>query len=177
MIHTFLLVLFTLAATILQIHENKYELPDLRQRYLEASKDEKLSKEFYKLMQSYDERHPVVLAYRGAAEATMAKHVWNPYSKLKHLNSALAIFNQAVALDNKNAEIRFLRFTVEYYIPRYLKLSEHLEEDKNMVINALKKHPASGLPEDLAQTIYDFMLTKNHLTEQEKARLRQVKIN
>lgn len=177
MIQNLLLVLFTLTATITPINENKYKLPELRKNYLEASKDEKTSKEFYKLMNAYDEKHPTVLAYKGAAEATMAKHVWNPYTKLKHVQSALTWFEKAIALDDDNAEIRFLRFTVEHYVPRYLNLSAHLQEDKRVVIDALKDHPDSGLPKDLALTIHNFLLTKDHLTVKEKEEMKQVRIN
>lgn len=176
MIQTILLVLFTLTATFAQVNDNKYKLQHLRKSYLEASKNEEVSKQFYTLMTAYDNQHPVVLAYKGAAEASMAKHAWSPYSKLKHVKSALKTFEQAVALDKKNAEIRFLRFTLEHYIPRYLQLSEHLNDDKRVVINALKQHPESGLPDDLALTIYNFMLTKDHLTEDEKAELDRLKM-
>jgi len=177
MIQTILLVLFTLTATLTQANENPYNLPVLRKTYLEASKEEDASKAFYKLMSAYKKQHPVVLAYKGASEATMAKHIWNPYLKLQHVKSALDQFEEAVALDNKNAEIRFLRFTVEHYIPRYLNLSEHLEEDKRIVIDALKQFPESGLSKDLAQTMHRFLLSKDHLTEEEKAELQQIEIN
>lgn len=172
-----ILLLFSLITVFTPANENKYKLNELRESYLEASKNAKASKQFHKLMLSYNKQHPVVLAYKGASEAAMAKHVWNPYSKLKHVNNALSWFEQAVELDKKNAEIRFLRFTVEHYVPRYLNLSQHLEEDKRVVIAALKKHPDSGLPTDLAQTIHKFMLTKDHLTEEEKVELQNVSIN
>jgi len=177
MIHTILLVLFTLTATITQATDSPYDLTELRSSYLKASKDEKTSKEFYKLMSAYNKQHPVVLAYKGAAEATMGKHVWNPYSKLKHVKSALDQIGKAVVLDKKNPEIRFIRFTVEHYVPRYLNLSEHVAEDKKIVINALKQYPESGLPKELAQTMLKFLLSKDHLTANEKAELQNITIN
>lgn len=177
MIQTLLMILLALATVYTQKESSEYKLSDLRRSYLKASKSERVSKDFYKLMLTYEGGHPTVLAYGGAAEATMAKHVWNPYSKLKFVKSALERFDKAVKLDKKNPEIRFLRFTVEHYIPRYLDLSQHLEEDKRIVINALKQYPESGLPKDLAQTIYDFLLTKDHLTEAEKAELKKISID
>lgn len=177
MIHAILLVLFTLTATLTQTNENAYKLTELRNSYLQASKEEKASKQFYKLMSAYNKQHPVVLAYKGASEATMGKHVWNPYSKLKHVKSALNQIGEAVALDKKNPEIRFIRFTVEHYIPRYLNLSAHVDEDKKIVINALKEYPKSGLPKELAQTMHHFLLSKDHLTAEEKAELQKISIH
>jgi uncharacterized protein YaaR (DUF327 family) len=177
MINAILLMLFAFTATLLQVTNDTYKLTELRQFYLEASKDEDVSKEFYKLMRSYNKQHPVVLAYKGASEATMGKYLWNPYSKLKHIQSALDQIGKAVELDKTNPEIRFIRFTIEHYIPRYLSLSEHIKEDKAIVINALKQYPNSGLPKELAYTMHKFLLSKDHLTAEEKAQLEKIKIN
>ena len=173
---TFLLfLLLGFVTNVLPADNTKaYTLTTLRKDYLKASKDEAAARLFYKKMADYNERHPVVLAYKGASEAVMAKYNWNPYNKLKHVKTAGSIFKEAVALDNANPEIRFLRFTVEHYIPRYLNLSEHLKEDKGVIIEGLKKHPHSGMPTDMAKTIRDFMLTKDHCTEAEKEVLRNI---
>ncbi|MEJ8801716.1 hypothetical protein [Pontibacter sp. H249] len=154
-----------------------YNLSTLRQEYLKASKDEAAAKRFHKKMAAYEEKHPVRLAYRGASEAVMAKYAWNPYSKLKHVKTAAGIFEEAVGMDETNPEIRFLRFTVEHYIPRYLNLSGNLEADKAAIIEGLKKHPKSGMPTEMAKTIQSFMLTKDHCTEAEKQVIKSIVIN
>jgi hypothetical protein len=153
-----------------------YRVSELRNQYWEASKEEAAAKRFHKKMSAYQEDDPVVLAYKAASEAVMAKHVWNPYSKLKQLKMANAIFEEAVALDKDNPEIRFLRFTVEHYVPRYLNLSPHVQEDKKMIISSLQAHPNSNLSEPLARTMRDFMLTKDHCTAEEKKLLRNINI-
>jgi tetratricopeptide (TPR) repeat protein len=153
-----------------------YSVAELRGQYVKASKEEAAAKLFHKKMSAYKEDDPVLLAYKAASEAVMAKHVWNPYSKLKQLKTANAIFEDAVALDKDNPEIRFLRFTVEHYVPRYLNLSAHVEEDKKMIIESLKAYPDSELPEPLARSMRDFMLTKDHCSEEEKKILRDISI-
>ena len=153
-----------------------YTLATLRQEYLQASKDEVAARRFFKKMAEYDDKHPVKLAYKGGSEAVMAKYNWNPYTKLKHVKNAAVLFEEAVALDRTNPEIRFLRFTVEHYVPRYLNLSEHLQEDKQVIIEGLQKHPKSGVSTDMMRSIKDFMLTKDHCTEEEKEVLRNIVI-
>ncbi|RIJ42579.1 hypothetical protein [Pontibacter oryzae] len=153
-----------------------YKVSELRGEYLQASKDEQAADRFHKKMSAYKEKEPLVLAYKAASEAVMAKYVWNPYSKLKQLRASAAIFEEAVALDANNPEIRFLRFTVEHYVPRYLNLSAHVEEDKRIVINSLKAHPKSGMSVELARTMRDFLLTKDHCTEEERNTLQKIKI-
>lgn len=163
---------FSLAA--LADKSKAYKLPVLRTQFLEASKDSKAGRAFHELMNDYEDSHPVVLAYKAVSEAIMAKHVWNPYLKMKHLQRSSDIFEQAVNLDQENPEIRFLRFTVEHYVPRYLNMSRNLEEDKSQIIAGLQRHPKSGLSADMARNIRDFMLTKDHCTEEEKKQLKSI---
>ena len=153
-----------------------YRLPDLRAQYLEASQDSDAGKRFHQLMSGYEDNNPVVLAYKAVSEAIMSKHVWNPYLKMKHLNKSTEIFEQAVKLDSQHPEIRFLRFTVEHYVPRYLNMSKNLEEDKAQIIAGLQRHPKSGLSAEMARNMRDFMLSKDHCTEQEKQKLKSLTI-
>ncbi|WP_018478417.1 hypothetical protein [Pontibacter roseus] len=172
LLSVFLLLPFTLLAD----NSSDYKLPDLRTQFLEASKDSRAGKEFHELMSNYEDNNPVVLAYKAISEAIMAKHVWNPYTKMKHLQKSSEVFEEAVKLDATNPEIRFLRFTVEHYVPRYLNMSKNLQDDKAKIIAGLERHPKSGLSTDMARNIRDFMLTKDHCTEQEKQRLKSIPI-
>ncbi|MDX5422534.1 MAG: hypothetical protein LPK14_09800 [Hymenobacteraceae bacterium] len=151
-------------------------MSELREEYVEASRSEEAGKTFYKKMSAYKGKDPVVLAYKGASEAVMAKYVWNPYSKMKHLKAGAGFFEEAVALDAAHPEIRFLRFTVEHYVPRYLNMSQNVEEDKKVIISSLQSHPKSGLSAELARTMRDFLLQKDHCTEEEKKTLRSIRI-
>ncbi|WP_114778681.1 hypothetical protein [Botryobacter ruber] len=173
----FLLFFFLMLTASATVAGNAgYDVVDLRKQYLAASTDSEAGKRFYDLMSDYKDKDPVVLAYKAVSEATMAKYVWNPYSKLKHLKESAAIFDKAVQLDNDNPEIRFLRFTVEHYVPRYLNLSPHLEADKKIIISSLTAYKKSGLSASWARTMRDFMLTKDHCTEEEKALLQNLTI-
>jgi hypothetical protein len=172
------LLIFLLCVTGIALgnHTTNYNLSELREKYLAASLDSEAGKSFYELMSNYKEKEPVLMAYKAVSEATMAKYVWNPYQKLKHLRQSAAIFDEAVKLDRKNPEIHFLRFTVEHYVPRYLNLSGHLAEDKKVIMDSLKAHPNSGISPDWARTMRDFMLSKDHCTEEEKKALRNIAI-
>lgn len=154
----------------------RFKIDELRLKYLKSSKEEGTAKAFYKQMNAYDGQDALIKGYQAASEAVMTKYVWNPYSKLKHLKTAAAMFEEAVKLNEKQPEVRFLRFTVEHYVPRYLNLSAHVEEDKKIVIASLLAYPESGLSEGLARIMRDFMLSKDHCTEAEKVLLRSVEI-
>lgn len=171
----FILLLFVVHVAMAG-NESRYKLSELRTEYLEASKDKVAAERFNKKMGKYEDKNPVVLAYKAASEAVMAKYVWNPYSKLKQIRTAAAIFDEAVALDKDHPEIRFLRFTVEHYVPRYLNLSPNLESDKKIMISSLKAYPNTVISAEFARTMRDFLLTKDHCTEAEKKELRKISI-
>jgi hypothetical protein len=168
--------LFLFCFTALADNSKAYKLPELRVQFLEASKESRAGKEFHELMSNYEDNNPVVIAYKAVSEAIMAKHVWNPYFKMKHLQESAQIFEEAVKLDPTNPEIRFLRFTVEHYVPRYLNMSKNLQDDKAKIIAGLERHPKSGLSTEMALDMRDFMLTKDHCTEQEKQKLKSIPI-
>ncbi|KAA9325621.1 hypothetical protein [Adhaeribacter soli] len=153
-----------------------YRVSELRQFYHQATKEAAAGEAFYKHMAQYDGREPVILGFKAASEAVMAKYAWSPYAKLKHLKNSAAIFDQAVKLDPDNAEIRFLRYTVEYYVPRYLNLSNNVEEDRRIILNSLFKYPKSGLDAEPGKIMRDFLLTADHCSDQEKQQLRTIKI-
>lgn len=172
-----LLTLFLLCAFMVQgLNVTNYKLPALRAEYLAASKDEDAARDFYAKMEKYTGKEAVVLGYKAASEAVMAKYVWNPYSKLKHLNTATNLFSEAVALNEQNPEIRFLRFVVETHVPAYLKKSNNLEEDKAIVIESLKDHKTAGLQPSLARIMRDFLVAKDRCTPEEREMLQNLRI-
>ncbi|WP_242920436.1 hypothetical protein [Pontibacter liquoris] len=154
----------------------RYKVDELRLKYLKASTDENAAREFNKEMQAYNGQNALIKAYQAASVAVMAKYIWNPYGKLKQIKASSAIFEEAVKLDSRHPEIRFLRFTVEHYVPRYLDLSAHVDEDKRIVISSLQAYPKSELSQGVARTIRDFMLSKDHCTEAERKVLRNIRI-
>lgn len=174
------ILLTLLFAVCLQVTQaaafTNYKLPELRLEYMAASKDEAAARDFYNKMEKYSGTDAVVLGYKAASEAVMAKYVWNPYYKMKHLNTAMDIFEEAVALNKENPEIRFLRFVVESHVPKYLNKSEHLQEDKSLIIEKLTQHPKSGISGQWARTMRDFLVAKDRCSEQEKQLLQSLKI-
>jgi hypothetical protein len=158
------------------VYETNYKIADLRKQYELSTKDKDTGEKFYNQMMSYKDNNPVVLGYKAASFAVMAKYAWAPYSKLKFLRQSAATFNTAVAMDNGNPEIRFLRYTIENYIPRYLEMSAHVEEDKALVLQHLLNYPNCAFDAEGFKVIRGFMLKGDHCTEQQKKQLMQIKI-
>ena len=150
-----------------------YHPANLRRHYEQAAADKAAGEKFYKLLADYKERDALVLGYKGAAEAIRARDA-SMFNKLSYVQDAARTFEQAVGLDPQNPEIRFLRFSVESNLPAFLGLSKHVDEDKEMLLNAALRHPNSGLDPEAFRTVRSFLVDRGHVSDEQAQRLGKV---
>jgi len=110
---------------------------------------------------------PTTKAYQAAAEALIAKYSWNPISKIQYLNNSKSLLSQAISLDNKNIEIRFLRFYIENSLPSYLGKNQNSKEDKQVIIDNLEALKSMELGNDIMKYIIDYITSPAVSTEEE----------
>jgi len=146
----------------------------LRRHYQQAAKDKSAGEKFYQLMAGYTERDPVVLGYKGAAEAIKARDA-SLLDKLRYVQAAARTFEHAVSLNPKNAEIRFLRFSMETNLPSFLGLSTHIDEDRHLLLTSVLHHPSSGLDAEGFETIRNYLRTHGKVSEAEAQKLDNIK--
>ncbi len=148
----------------------------MRYAFEKAAKNEKICEELEKHLNNYKGNDPIVHAFRAATQGLSAKFAWSPYYKLKYIRASATIFTQAIKDDPKNAEIRFLRYSIEYYIPRYLNMSGHLKEDRDVFLQSLFQYPKSDIDGEMFQIVKNFLLKHpDHLNEQERKKLLNMK--
>jgi hypothetical protein len=145
----------------------------LRRHYELAAADKAAGEKFYKLLADYKERDALVLGYKAASEAIRARDA-SMFNKLTYVQDAARTFEQAVSLAPQNPEIRFLRFSVESNLPAFLGLSKHVDEDKEMLLNAALSHPGSGLDSEAFRTVRSFLVGRGHVSESDAQRLNKV---
>lgn len=149
-------------------------LTKARNLYQFASTVEDSAKGLYDLLIPRKEvAQPVLRAYRGAAFAIWADYLWNPISKLDHFNSGKALIEQAAAADPQSWEIRYVRFTVQAGSPGFLGYRGNLNEDKNMIMNALPTALRNAQDGWIAQQAALYLLQSAEVNASEKARIRQ----
>ena len=102
------------------------------------------------------------LAYKGATVALMAKFAAGPHTKLKYVNKALDIINEAVKKEPENFEIRYLRFSIERNLPAILNSSKNIEPDIELIYSYLnKKNVWTDFEADVAKDI----ISSNRLSD------------
>ena len=152
-----------------------FEPATLRRHYHAAAADKNAGEKFYQLLADYQDRDALVLGYKAAAEAIRARDA-SMFNKLTYVQQAARTFEQAVALDPANPEIRFLRFSVESNLPPFLGLSNHVDEDKTLLLQSALAHPQSGLDTEAFRTVRSFLVDRGHVSDEEAKKLNKVVI-
>jgi hypothetical protein len=149
------------------------DLPQIRKDYYASVNSAKVADKFYEELKNKNSKDPIILAYLGSTMAVRAKHAINPYKKLSYLKSGSKTLNSAVASSPNNLEIRFLRFTLEHYIPGFLGYNEHLAEDRKKIIELCRSQRFGEMDKPLLTNLLSFMKETKRCSPQEIATLEQ----
>ncbi len=162
-------LLFSLIVFFTFQHSKAYDIAQIRKDYIAAVNDSDKADDLYHELAAIKNPDALILAYLGSAQAIKAKHSWNPISKVSYLKKGFNIINKAVKKDPDQLEVRFLRFSLQYYVPSFLGFSEHLEADKNKIIDLLRTHDAAALHLDksILKNMANFMIDSKTCSQQE----------
>lgn len=145
------------------------DLPQIRKEYYAAVNDGKAAEKFYNKLKKINSSEPLMMAYFGISQAVKARHAINPYNKLSYLRNGMKVLNSAVAKSQDDLEIRFLRFSIEHYIPSFLGYSQHLEADRKKIIELSKQRKFGAMDKALLVNLLKFMKETERCKPQEIA--------
>lgn len=170
-------VIFILIAFGISIQNSfSYDLNKIRKDYIQAVSSEKVASRLYSELKEIKEPSPLILAYLGSSEAVKAKHAWNPINKMGYLKKGCKTLNEAVSLSPNQIEIRFLRFSLEHYLPDFLGYSKHLDEDKRKLIelSGQKETVTKQIDKSIFKNIVKFLIDSKRCTPSEIAVLNKI---
>lgn len=76
---------------------------------------------------------PLSIAYLGGYQAIWAEHVFSPWSKLETFQRGTANLDRAIAMDGDDAELRFVRLSIQRNCPAFLNYKGHIQEDREFI--------------------------------------------
>ena len=132
-----------------------------RHQVMLAVNSSKTTDSLYKVLAALPNKSPLIIGYTGTLKALKAKHHWNPYYKVKYVKDAQTTFAKAITADPHNMELRFLRFSVDYKLPKLLGYTKNMDADKDEIISQLNKKNYSADNKELIVTIINFLLEAN----------------
>lgn len=112
-----------------QTHLFGMDLEYVRANYDKAVTDKKLCRQLIEDLEKA-EKSSLFLAYLGGLQTIWANHVFSPISKLNTFNQGKKNTEKAIASDKDNAEIRFIRLSVQKNAPSFLGYNSMIKTDK-----------------------------------------------
>lgn len=149
------------------------DLPQIRKDFFAAITDEKAADKLYTELKAKNSSEPIVMAYYGSVHALRGKHAFNPYNKVAFLKGGTKTLNASVSKSPENLEIRYLRFSLEHYVPPFLGYSKHLEADRKKIIELSRQKKFGAMDKPLLRSLLVFMKESKRCSPQEIATLEQ----
>lgn len=146
--------LFVCLAAAQAVSQN---LVEVRKNFHQAVLDPDQSKEFHESLKDVSLNTPTLKAYKATSEAMLARAVWNPFTKLSQVMKYADLMDMAIQEDANNIEIRFLRLAIEYNLPRFLGMSRHLEEDRDVIVDNVSSIETMDLDPSFCRYIIYFL--------------------
>lgn len=144
------------------------ELRKVRDLYYQASLSSSATDELReKLKDQKLANDPVLYGYKGMSLLLQANHSSNPYKKIRYFSKGKDILEEAINYAPENAELRFLRFSVQTNAPGFLSYQSEIEQDKQILISYLTKEASQSDP-DLYKRIKDYLLSSDKVKQEEK---------
>lgn len=146
------------------------ELDQCRDLYFtENTKDN--AQVFYDFCFALRADEPLTRAYQGAALARVAGFGFNPYSKFTQFSDGKMLLEAAILKAPSNAEIRFIRLSIQLNAPALLNYNSNIDEDTQIIVKALLNR-TFATNKKLEKNITAFVLNHAECTTQERAALR-----
>lgn len=139
------------------------DISNVRESYIDASKSQKNTEDFYNLVINYNKENQVLLAYKGAAIALKAKFAKHIKEKKSLFIEGTKLVDTAIKNDPSNAEIRMIRLSIQENSPRILNYKSNIDEDKNGILNSLNKQNQS-----LKEYLKNYIIQSKAFSEEEK---------
>ena|SRR6218665_282926 len=165
------LLLFLFLAVTASANAQNVSIESLRKAYYKLDTDSAACAALHKKLSKTITSDNTIIGYKGAVSACMANHAKARQQKIMLFNDGKKLLEQAIAADTANAELRFLRFTIQASCPKALGYNKQIETDKNFIL----KNGTALKDATLKKSIGDYMAASAYLTEAEKAKAKQIR--
>lgn len=134
------LILISLLILAKATFANTPSIAEIRSLYQKAITDESACNKLVEILSPYNElNNPLYAGYRASAIMMMAKHAFNPFSKMSYFKRGKRILENAIKADEKNIELRFLRFNAQTHMPSFLGYNGDIKTDKAFLEGSFSK--------------------------------------
>ena len=121
---------------ILLFHTSNYnsDINVVRELYLSAYINEDSCNNLGEKLNSIENNKEILIkGYQGCFYFIKCKFINNPIEKLIYFRKGKKLLETAIKEDPKSVELKFLRYSIQKNLPRFLSYHDNLEKDLNFV--------------------------------------------
>jgi hypothetical protein len=122
-----------LSATFLLTGPTTTNLDVIRANYSKVVSDKKMCMEIITELEKTKNNSATHLAYLGGLQTIWANHVFNPISKLNTFKEGKKNIEQAIKNEPDNAELRYIRLSVQKNTPSFLGYKSDIKNDTKFI--------------------------------------------
>ena len=149
-----------------QLFSQPISRQQLRDGFLGSIQSKSALNSFIGKLEKIEAKSPAQECYYGICYGLSANYTDGLWCKIKLVNKAKGLIDQAIERDPLDPELRFIRLTLEHYLPAFLGMSKDIQKDL-AVICAQPLFAADSPP--LQKKALAFLLTTHHCSfEQNK---------
>lgn len=105
----------------------------VRANYYKVVSDKKMCKQMITELEKTKNNSATHLAYLGGLQTIWSNHVFSPISKLNTFKEGKKNIEQAIENEPNNAELRFIRLSVQKNAPSFLGYKSSINEDTEFI--------------------------------------------
>ena len=125
---------------------------EARKMYVKSGENNDVCNKLYSLLCQIDEKNQnLLLGYKGAVMAEMAKHEKDAPKKLKFFKEGKRKLDEAILNDLENIELRFLRLSIQLHTPDVLRYNGQIATDKEFIHENLNKVKNENLKKSISE--------------------------
>lgn len=163
--HFFIFIFLIVSAFI---NAQPISIETLRKEYHNLSTDSAACVRLFEKISSINSSDNLIAGYKGATTTAMANFAKGNAEKIKLFNSGKKLLEQSIRSDSTNAELRFLRFTIQTSSPKALGYNSQIENDKKYILS----HFDQINSKIVKSRISEYMVSKGKLSDEEKQKLK-----
>jgi len=163
--HVILLFIFSASLVCGQT----FTRPQLRESFLVFRSDKVYRDSIANIFDKLKKKTPDEECYMGICVAFQIKEQKSNWDKLKLVFKARSHLNNGVNRKPNDPELRYLRFAFEHYLPSFLGLNKHIEDDLALIIKQM--HFVDDNPR-LKKMVLAFLLKTKRCTDEQNQRIK-----
>ena len=105
-------------------------LEEIRIGFGKMASDKELCQQSINQLKAMQAQSATHLGYLGGLQTIWANHAFNPINKWTTFSSGKKNIERAIQLEPHNAELRFIRLSVQKNAPSFLGYNTHIQTDK-----------------------------------------------